>query len=612
MKKLIDYTIIVTLAMLVNQSSAQSWSAMGSGMTVGNAITTVKPIIGVPGIGLVAGGQFKVADGNPVNYIAKWDGSSWSGFGTGMTNAFSGFNSVDALCYFNSSLYAAGNFGSANGVPASNIAQWTGTTWAALGSGTNSEIDALAEYNGKLYAGGWFSTAGGVSASRIAEWNGSSWASMGTGITNTSIYGSAVFALAAYNGELYAGGPMEFAGGVSVNGIAKWNGTSWSALAPGFINGNAQYNGVLALCVYNNELYVGGRFSVSHGSAANYIAKWNGTNWSTLGNGMNDYVFSLTVYNGVLYAAGAFTTADGIPANHIAKWNGIKWDSVANYSNNYIDGLGTYNGCLYAGGRFTVAPDSAVATRIASYCAAALPPGAGFTSDKTAICASDIIQFTDTSSGNPTSWNWTFPGGIPPTSSKQNPLVLYDTAGTYTVYLKATNGGGSDSISVVSYLSVAPNPATPVVSQSNDTLSCTYDPSYTSYQWYADTAAIQGATNAFLVITQGGNYNIRVGNQYGCFIAAGINVTVGITDYQQELNVSIYPNPAKDKLTVILPPGITSLHIDNILGSKVFHINPLNTSSREIDVDVHGFAKGVYFIHVEDGEKFLTRKLIIE
>lgn len=52
--------------------------------------------------------------------------------------------------------------------------------------------------------------------------------------------------------------------------------------------------------------------------------------------------------------------------------------------------------------------------------------------------------FTDTSTGNPTSWLWDFGDGT--TSQERNPTHTYSAAGTYLVTLAATNSAGSDSI----------------------------------------------------------------------------------------------------------------------------------------------------------------------
>lgn len=73
------------------------------------------------------------------------------------------------------------------------------------------------------------------------------------------------------------------------------------------------------------------------------------------------------------------------------------------------------------------------------------PPTAAFTIDTNRVCAGDCISFTDQSTGNPTSWNWSFPGGNPSTSTAQNPTnICFDNPGSYDVTLTVTNGDGSD------------------------------------------------------------------------------------------------------------------------------------------------------------------------
>lgn len=133
---------------------------------------------------------------------------------------------------------------------------------------------------------------------------------------------------------LYAAGSFTKAGGVNANYIAKWNGERWSSL------GSGMNKSVYALTVFDDgtgpALYAGGEFTTAGGVSANRIAKWNGSSWSGLGTGMSggQYpgVHSLTGFNdglgNALYAAGMFTTAGGVSANRIAKWNGSTWSPV--------------------------------------------------------------------------------------------------------------------------------------------------------------------------------------------------------------------------------------------------------------------------------------------
>ena len=171
-------------------------------------------------------------------------------------------------------LCIGGQFTGAGNTIASNIAQWSGTSWSPLGSGVNGEVSALAVSGSTLYAGGHFTTAGGIAANDIAQWNGSSWSALGSGMDNK------VAALAVSGSTVYAGGYFSTAGGGAATNIAQWNGSSWSALGSGM---NSQVN---ALAVSGGTLYAGGYFTTAGGSAANNVAKWNGSSWSALGSGM--------------------------------------------------------------------------------------------------------------------------------------------------------------------------------------------------------------------------------------------------------------------------------------------------------------------------------------
>ena len=82
-----------------------------------------------------------------------------------------------------------------------------------------------------------------------------------------------------------------------------------------------------------------------------------------------------------------------------------------------------------------------------------LNPVADFTADVNEIYEGESVQFTDLSTNEPTSWAWNFGEGS--TSTQQNPSHTYETAGTYTVSLTATNDIGSDTEAKTNYITVA-------------------------------------------------------------------------------------------------------------------------------------------------------------
>ena len=104
-------------------------------------------------------------------------------------------------------------------------------------------------------------------------------------------------------------------------------------------------------------------------------------------------------------------------------------------------------------------------------------PIAHFRSDKMMINFGQSINFFDESGGIPTSWQWTFEGGIPSTSNQKNPSVSYPDAGLFFVKLKVTNSYGSDTINYVNYVKVNGANMSP--------FSVVYPPSNTFINTYA-------------------------------------------------------------------------------------------------------------------------------
>lgn len=82
---------------------------------------------------------------------------------------------------------------------------------------------------------------------------------------------------------------------------------------------------------------------------------------------------------------------------------------------------------------------------------------ADFTANPTTVAIGGTVAFRDASTGNPTSWSWSFPGGNPSTSTSQNPSVVYSTAGTYNVSLTVSNGTDEDSETKTAYITVNEN-----------------------------------------------------------------------------------------------------------------------------------------------------------
>ncbi len=175
------------------------------------------------------------------------------------------------------------------------------------------------------------------------------WDSVGSGIDGGINYGR-IFALCVYDSGVYAGGSFASAGGVSANSIAKWDGTNWSSL------GTEALIGTRALTVFDNTLYAGGSFmtTVSNGFA-NHIAKWDGTNWLTSGS-LPETVIAMGVYNNSIYSAEIVNSDD----KYIYKLEGSSWSYNNSGTDNAVNAFAVYNNELYAGGNFLTAGGDSV------------------------------------------------------------------------------------------------------------------------------------------------------------------------------------------------------------------------------------------------------------
>ena len=211
---------------------------------------------------------------------------------------------------------------------------------AGINAGFAGIQDAVVDSLGNLYVAGYI-TISGV-AENIAKWNGTSWSALGSTALMTNLS-----ALAVSGSDLYVGGDFRMAGGRQVNSIAKWNGTNWSGLGTGM--GGSVY----ALAVSGSNLYAGGRFAAAGGTWATNIAKWDGSSWSAVpGSGMNHYVRALMVSGSDLYAGGEVITL-GITANRVAKWDGSSWSQLGGNMNFDVHAVALSGSDLYAGGSFT-------------------------------------------------------------------------------------------------------------------------------------------------------------------------------------------------------------------------------------------------------------------
>jgi hypothetical protein len=313
-----------------------TWHALGEGQAPDNTVWEVGVGIDAEGGKVIyAGGLFLQAGSTAAKYVAAWDvdAGTWKTLGTGVNGE------VRTVATNGTDLYVGGVFTIAGIYNAYNVAHWDGTQWTRLGTGTNAKVEILELCpNGAggtdLYAGGGFTMAGGVAANRIAKWNGTAWSALGAGC-NAWVESIAFADNGAGGYDVYAGGQFTTAGGLPATGIAKWDGSTWSAVGGGLTATGTGFPAIAEELFVASDgadglsLYVGGLFTAAGGQPINHIARWDGTTWHPLGTGLEWAAFGLDMRDGLLHVGGNFTTAGGVAVNGLATWDGSSWAAYA-------------------------------------------------------------------------------------------------------------------------------------------------------------------------------------------------------------------------------------------------------------------------------------------
>nr|MBN2278468.1 T9SS type A sorting domain-containing protein [candidate division Zixibacteria bacterium] len=263
-------------------------------------------------------------------------------------------------------LVIGGDFDSIGTMAAKNIAVRDGFEWNPIGNGLDYSVEELGFYNGDLVAGGWFYFSvwdgtgwnnvyvdglvkaiceyedmliiGGNVHRFIDEktirgvlaWDGADFLSLGSGLNYLDgVFYSypLVYDLAIFGGDLYACGIFDEADGQSCQGIARWDGSNWLPLQNGLSYHGE--NGPYTMHVYGNKLIVGGFFDVLGTDSISLVASWDGDNWEPLGEGIYSAsiggIYSMVTYDNHLVASGKFSRAGEFEVNNIALWDELQW-----------------------------------------------------------------------------------------------------------------------------------------------------------------------------------------------------------------------------------------------------------------------------------------------
>ena len=270
------------------------------------------------------------------NAVQKWDGTAWSAVGTPP----SGTSFIREMVRDSSgNLYISWAF-----IDTIFFAKWNGAAWTTLPNITAADSPAYCssmafDGSGNLHA--LIRQTGIGTPTSLYKYSGGAW----TGVTSTNDSSNVM----VVSGTTFYIGGRDFAGRQA---IVRWNGTTRADI--GSLTGGTGY--CYGMAMAGTDLIIVGDFTAVNGVACNNIAKWNGTTWSAIGTGLDAAGLSIAVFGSTYIVVGYFTTAGGSAANRIAAWDGAAWSAFGSGLNSYASSIsGTSATAFAVGGVFTSA-----------------------------------------------------------------------------------------------------------------------------------------------------------------------------------------------------------------------------------------------------------------
>jgi len=226
----------------------------------------------------------------------------------------------------------------------------------------------------------------------------------------------------------------------STNAIWKTSngGTTWSNITPTNLIGNNQITDLTMDNLNPNNIYI----TLSGYSAGiKVLASYNGgSTWINYSQGLPNIPTNCIVYLKNSPQGLYIGTDVGV---YYREANMSNWISYfTGLPNIIVQDLEIY----YSTGKLRAATYARGVWETNLYSNPTSPPTAAFNTQFSPGCINTSLQFNDVSANSPNSWNWTFSGGSPSTSTVQSPSVTFPATGIYTVSLLSSNGFGPSAI----------------------------------------------------------------------------------------------------------------------------------------------------------------------
>ena len=251
-------------------------------------------------------------------------------------------------------------------------------------------------------------------------------------------------------------------------------------------------------------------------------------------------------------------------------------------------------------------------------------PTAGFGADSQEGCVPFTVQFFDDSEGEPTAWNWMFPGGTPSSSTEQDPVVTYNAAGVYSVSLTVTNLAGTNTLNQLEFIEVGdvPEAEFSFAIDMADVMFTNLSTGATTYTWDFGDGQMSAQASPTHTYQQSGIYTVMLTATNACGSTSFTQEVTVMLDAVDEITfldrLLVFPNPNDGQFWIVLEGESLSgrqleISLLTVLGQVVrqeeltFHANQFQKG-----YDYRYLAKGVYILQLRSGGQIGYHKLVID
>lgn len=252
---------------------------------------------------------------------------------------------------------------------------------------------------------------------------------------------------------------------------------------------------------------------------------------------------------------------------------------------------------------------------------ATIKPEASFAFDNNAGCAPVTVNYTNETTGNPSSLVWLFEGGTPSSSIEENPTVEYYEGGTFSTQLIAFSANGNDTLTMNDIITVDAGPD-PNFYFTMDGATVTFvnqTEDANSYIWNFGDGVASVEENPVHTFTANGTYTVTMYAKNDCGQKSK-KVTIEITTvntfeaYIQHFK--LYPNPNDGRFELemeLAEQQVISIRIFDLIGKQIDQRKEnLSSGFQKIYLDYSGLESGFYILEVGNDKASKRMKFAVQ